>query len=143
MAERLKIRPHPGWRAVANPNGPATYVSTSGSALQFSFANYLRGKLPNITEESLIGLCEKLTLQIRGRRVVSSRSGTCDFGLYGTVAVRGEEPVHTQAWVLSNRQEFILITYTCATEPESREVFEANQIALMTRCAEAEEAKTN
>jgi hypothetical protein len=69
---------------------------------------------------------------VGNRRDVSSRSGKCEFGIFGTVAVKGDAPAHFQAWVVSNQREFILITHTCAKEPDPLEIAEANEIALMT-----------
>jgi hypothetical protein len=80
----------------------------------------------------LIALCEKLTVKVSNRREVLRRSGKCNFGIFGTVAVKGDAPVYFQAWVVSNQRDFILITHTCTEEPEPEEIAEANEIALMT-----------
>jgi hypothetical protein len=77
-------------------------------------------------------MCEKLTSNIRGRRDITTASDACDFGIYATVIAYGDSPVRLQAWLLSNRQEFILITHTCGSEPDPEEVREAHEIALMT-----------
>jgi hypothetical protein len=132
---RLKIRLLRGWTAAANPRGLATYVRQGGSGtLQFSLAQYKNDALPT-TEATLISICEKLTSSVRGRRDVSSSSGNCEFGIFGTVLAKGDSPAHVQAWVLSNRREFILVTHTSDSDPDSQEVKEANEIALMTACA--------
>jgi len=132
---RLKVKLFEGWRPVENPRTLATYVrgdtSNSGS-LQFSLAQYQRGILSSVTEDTLLGLCQKLAGSVRGRRDVSSGSGKCEFGLFGTVTAKGDSPAHFQVWVISNGREFILITHTCAKEPDPQEVAEANEIALMT-----------
>lgn len=137
MTPRLKVKLYQGWKPVANPNGPATYMrgnDPDGSALQFSFAQYRPDTLLTTTQEHLIGICEKLTNKLSGRAIVSRSSGKCTFGFYGTVISKGHEPAHSQIWVVSNRREFILITHTCANEPGLDEMEEANQIALMTYC---------
>ena len=90
------------------------------------------GTVPNATDQTLVAMCEKLTSGVLGRREVCSASGACDFGIYGTVAVQGDLPVRLQAWVVSNGTEFILITYTCGSDPDPEELREANEIALMT-----------
>jgi hypothetical protein len=79
-------------------------------------------------------MCEKLTKAFRGSREMSSRSGKCEFGIFGTVVVKGDSPAHVQVWVLSNQREFILITHVCGNEPDPQEVAEANEIALRTAC---------
>jgi hypothetical protein len=137
MLPRLKVKLHQGWIPVANPNGPATYVRGSGPnppALQFSIAQHKPGALPNVTPESLVGICERMTEKVRGRRSISKSSGECTFGKYGTVIAKGDAPAHVQIWVLSNEREFILVTHTCEIDPEPKEDEEANQIALLTSC---------
>jgi len=134
MTAKLKIRLRPGWQPAGNPTIP-TYkrtVSPESGALQFSIAQFRNGTVPNATEQTLVAMCEKLTGGVRGRRDVSSASGACDFGIYGTVAVLGDSPVRFQAWVVSNGTEFILVTHTCGSEPDPEEVREASEIALLT-----------
>jgi hypothetical protein len=135
---RLKVRLYQGWREVQIPNALATYVrgdeSNSGK-LQLSLAQFRPGKLPNANEQLLIALCEKLASGVRGPKEKSSHSGTCEFGIFGTVVVKGDAPAHCQVWVLSNEREFILVTHTCDKDPDPEEVTEANQIALMTGCS--------
>jgi hypothetical protein len=132
---RLSIKLHKEWHQVENPNGPITYLrgrDRDAGALQFSFAKYRQGTLKNATEETLIGICEKLSNRVQGRRNALSHSGKCDFGIFGTLAVEGDYPVRFQAWVISNRSEFILVTHTCTRKPELAEIAEASEIALMT-----------
>jgi hypothetical protein len=134
MTPKLRIRLRPGWQPAENPTIP-TYkrsASPDSGALQFSIAQFRHGTVPNATEQTLVSMCEKLTSGVPGRRDVTSASGTCDFGTYATVAVHGDSPVRLQAWIMSNGQEFILITHTCGSEPDPEEVREANEIALMT-----------
>lgn len=71
---------------------------------------------------------------VRGIKEKSSRSGSCEFGMFGTAIARGESPIYFQVWVLSNGREFILVTHTCDKEPDPDEVVEANHIALMAGC---------
>lgn len=136
MTSKLKIRLRPGWEPAENPAIP-TYKRTASAdsgALQFSVAQFRHGAVPNATEQTLVAMCEKLTNGVRGRRDASSASGTCDLGMYGTVAVHGDSPVRFQAWLLSNGQDFVLVTHTCGSEPDPEELREANEIALMTGC---------
>ena len=134
MAPKLRIRLRTGWRPADNPAVP-TYkreASSDSGALQFSVAQFRHGTVPNATEQTLVAMCENLTMKVRGRRDVVTGSGPCELGMYGTMAVRGDFPVRFQAWVLSNGQDFILVTHTCGSEPDPEEIRQANEIALMT-----------
>lgn len=134
MPAKLRIRLRAGWHPADNPAIP-TYTraaSIDSGALQFSVAQFRNSTAPNATEQTLVAMCEKLTTNVRGRRDVTTSSGACDFGIYGTVTAHGESPVRFQAWMLSNGQEFILITHTCRSAPDPEEIREANEIALMT-----------
>ena len=138
MAPRLKVKLHRGWRQVDNPGALAAYVrgdSPNSGTLQFSIAQFRHGQLPRATEQTLIGICEKLTSRVSGRREVSRDSGKCEFGMFGIVVAKGDFPAHPQVWVVSNEREFILITHTCGKQPDPEEVAEANDIALMTGCS--------
>jgi hypothetical protein len=135
MEPRLKVRLYSGWRQIQDATALASYVRGDGSnsgRLQFSLAEHRHGKVPDATEQTLIGICEKLTNGVSGRKEMLSRSGKCKFGTFGTVVAMGDFPIRLQVWVLSNERVFILVTHTCEREPISQEVAEANQIALMT-----------
>lgn len=137
MMPRLKIKLLHGWKPLAIPDGPATYIrgdDPNGPVLQFSLAHHKPGPLPNTTAESLIVMCEKLGSRVDGGRVVFRSSGQCGFGLYGTVVVKGRAPEHFQAWVLSNRRDFILITHIGPSNIDPAEIYDASEIALMTSC---------
>jgi hypothetical protein len=138
MEPRLKVKLYRGWHLVDDPGTLAAYVrgdSPNSGILQFSFAQYRHGQLPSATEQTLIGICERLTSDVRGRRELSRSSGKCEFGMFGTVAVEGDFPARVHLWVVSNQREFILITHNCGKEPDPEEVAEANDIALMTGCS--------
>ena len=84
------------------------------------------------SEAELIAICEKLTRDVPGRTELSRSSGKCEFGLFGTLAVKGNSPAYMQAWVISNQHDYILITHICEAPPDAQETKEANEIALMT-----------
>jgi hypothetical protein len=70
-----------------------SYVRGDGSnsgRLQFSLAEHRHGKVPDATEQTLIGICEKLTNGVSGRKEMLSRSGKCEFGTFGTVVAMGD-----------------------------------------------------
>ena len=131
---RLRIKLYEGWKPIENPRGGPTY-GRSGSrvsgALQFSVTTYKAGVLPNSTESQLIETCKSLATKSGLNRVVREQTGNCDFGIFGTVAARGEDGRYMQIWVVSNRQDFILVTHSCTSEPDPNEVEEAAGIALM------------
>lgn len=135
---RLSIRLKHGWTPVKNVKAYICIraASTNPGELQFSSAVYKpdkhMAKVP--TEEGLIEMCRGMARSVRGGREISSQSGTCDFGIFGTVVVCGESPARFQVWVLSNGRDFILVTHTGEKTPDPLEVKEANEIALMTRC---------
>ena len=133
---RLKIKLYSGWNVVENEK-VATYVRISShesGTLQFSFAQHRAGPLQNVTDDLLLALCRKMAAKLPGGNVISERSGACNFGRFGTVVARGDSPKYFQVWVISNQREFILITHTCASEPDPAEILEANEIALLTSC---------
>jgi hypothetical protein len=136
MDSRLKIKLYNGWRLVENEGVLASYVK-GASCLQFSHA-HKKGSPLQDDPEQLISICEKLTQRMRGSRDMSSASGKCAFGIFGTVVAKGDYPAHFQAWVLKNENDLILITQTCETEPSPQEITEAGAIALMTKLGTAD-----
>jgi hypothetical protein len=131
----LNIKLLQGWKPLPHSNGPLTFSrgdNPSAPVLQFSIRQHNPGPLPNVTGETLIAVCEKLGSKVKGGRVTSRLSGTCEFGLFGTVAFEGEEPAHFQAWVVSNQREFILATHVAAAKVLPEEAEEANRIVLTT-----------
>jgi len=139
MEPQLKIKLKHGWSPVKNVNAYMCFraASANPSELQFSLAVRKTDRpIVVVTEESLIGLCRRMhtTRGVPSGREVSSQSGKCDFGIFGTVVACGESPARIQVWMLSNGRDFILVTHTCEKIPDPAEVKEANEIALMTRC---------
>ena len=136
---RLRIKLQRGWTPINNPKAYICIRETSAEPgeMQFSSAVYKPGRpLPKVvTEDGLIEMCRKIMAgEVPSGREILKQSGNCDFGAFGTVALRGESPAYFQAWVLSNGRDFILITHVCPKEPDPAEITEANEIALMTRC---------
>jgi len=135
MHSKLKIKLFPGWRLLQNAQGPVTYVrgnDPNPSALQFSVAHRRNGVFHGAAEEGLIGICKQATGKVRDSTEISKSSGTCQFGLFGTVTVTGSSPVYMQAWVVTNRHDFILVTHICDRRPDAEEIKEANETALMS-----------
>ena len=136
MEPRLKFKLYDGWQKTENPGGPVTYLRGNGPSpgtLQFSSARPRSGAVARRTsEQDLISMCEKLTRDVANRSEVTRSSGTCEFGIFGTIAVKGTSPAYVQAWVLSNQSDYILVTLVCYTPPDAQETKEAHEIALMT-----------
>ncbi len=130
MDPRLNVKLCNGWRLVESEGVLASYVK-GASCLQFSHAHKKGDPLPDAPQQ-LISICEKLTQRMRGRRDIVSASGQCEFGIFGTVAAKGDYPAHFQAWVLKNGNDMILITQTCEIEPSALEIEEGRTIALKT-----------
>lgn len=118
----LRVNVPPSWKRMPAPQNPITYTreGRDGAALQFSLQHYTKGTLPNVNQNLLVRLCEKLTASVPDRRVVLQDSGLCPFGMFGTVAVRGSEPGYVRTWVLTNGQDFILTTFTSKNQPEEQ-----------------------
>jgi hypothetical protein len=140
MADRdLKIKLFKGWTRVEQAVGGAVFSRSAAEnvgRLQFSHAEFKGGELPEASEEKLLAVCRSLATKATQVTHTSERSGDCDFGKFGTMVVRAASPVYFQVWVLSDGRDFILITHTCVREPDAVEIFEANEIALMTRLSE-------
>jgi hypothetical protein len=136
MEPQLRLKLIPGWLPQENPNGPVTYVRGTGAepgTLQFSVAQRRNGTPQNASEAALLSLCEKVTGKVEGRVQLSRTSGTCQFGLFASVTVKGEAPAYMQAWVLHNKVDFILVTHiSYVDQPGPQEIKEANEIALLT-----------
>jgi len=136
MEPKLRLKLYDGWHKSENPGGPVTYLHGKGrdpSTLQFSSARPRPGVVVRHTSEAdLVSMCEKLTRDVADRSEVSRSSGTCEFGIFGTIAAKGTSPAYVQAWVLSNQSDYILVTLVCYTPPSVQEMKEAHEIALMT-----------
>jgi hypothetical protein len=87
----------------------------------------------DLSPEILIKLASHGIEKVRDPKQKLCGSGACDFGTFGTVVVKGREPRHYQAWVLTNgRDEIIYVTYICSIGPDAQEAAEAHQIAMRT-----------
>jgi hypothetical protein len=140
MPPKLQTQLLHGWQETENPGGPLTFIRGSGpdpDCLQVSVARPRSGTGQTISEQQLVAMCEKLTRDVRGRIQVSSSSGVCEFGIFGSVTVKGESPEYMQAWVVSNRLDFILTTHICYRQPDAQEIAQANRIALTVSTSSA------
>lgn len=118
-----------------NPEGPSTYIRQEYKKsllnyLQFSLANYVKGKIPNPTESDLIALSEKAGVKANFGKLVKNNSGNCKFGKFGTAIFSSEENPLSQVWYLSNGKDFILVSYLCSKEPHELELQEVENIVM-------------
>lgn len=134
MKPNLKVQICPGWRESPKPGGPLTYLRGTGpdpSTLQFSAARRRSVPIGGVAER-LVAICQQATGGVKDRIELSQSSGDCEFGVFGTVTVTGSSPAYMQAWVLSNGHDFILITHICDKPPDTQEIKEAEEMAMVT-----------
>jgi hypothetical protein len=110
-----------------------TYIHMeSGSALQFSCRRYTGSETLDLPPDKLIALATAGIEKIRNPTERSSSSGDCEFGKFGTVLMKGEEPGYYQAWVLWNtKNEIIFVTYTALLH-NAQEASQVHRIAMAT-----------
>jgi hypothetical protein len=135
MKIQLKVKPLPGWsdHSKWNPDGPPTYLrdlSDEPGPLQISFLEYLSGSIPNPTVNDLIQLASEHASKFESGEVVSTESGDCALGRYGSATIRSSEFELMRIWYLSDGLSFVLATYICPTLPNPPELEEAEKIVL-------------
>jgi hypothetical protein len=138
MGPKLKLKLRPGWRPVQIPNAPVTCVrghDSDPNVLQVSVGRRKEETATNLSAEGLLRIGENSTAKVSGRIETSRASGTCEFGSFGTITVKGTVPAYMQVWVVANERDIILITHICKSQPHEREVKEANEIALAVCCS--------
>src|SRR5688572_18678978 len=118
-----------------NPEGPSTYIRQEYEKsllnyLQFSLANYVKGKIPNPTESDLITLAKKSGMKAGFGLITKTDSGNCKFGKFGTAAFTSEQYITAQVWYLSNGKDFILASYLCSKDPSEIELQEVKNIVM-------------
>lgn len=97
------------WKDISDQNEGRPTFTKGANVLQVSAAIYRSGQEPRPTKEELIELASGFVGQ-KGAKIVSTDSGTCQFGLYGTALYTTEEFPHFQVWELSNGLDFIMVT---------------------------------
>jgi hypothetical protein len=135
MGKKLAIWLPDTWANVENPDGPLTVRSGDSAAtgyLQVSVAEYRGGEEPRPSEADLIELARTFGLRNQFGNLVSSSSGRCVLGLYGTAAFRpststGGAPPYSQVWFLSNGQDIVFVTFFADKDPQQNELSEPNE----------------
>ncbi len=133
---QLKIQLFPGWsdRSDENRDSPYTFMrdaSIRPGALQFSFAFYRGGVVPNPSVQDLIELSEGVRARLEApeaAELVEFCGGACAFGKFGTAVFRAPGLPRAQIWHLSNGQDFILATHFFDADPDPTEIAEAQEI---------------
>ena len=133
MSNRLRVTLPPQWRDYShtNPDGPPTYGREDNhqqNVLQMSWAWYAGGKEPHPSDEALIELASGAFAEVEGFRLISTASGPCKIGRFGTAVSRSSEFPRLQAWHLSNGLDFVMVTYICEVDPTETEMSEVQEI---------------
>ena len=133
MSKRLKIDLLVGWgdHSSENPDGPPTFyrddVETPG-VLQVSFAEYHIGEIPNPSEADLIDLSRGIGEKEEGSQLITTSSGQCRLGQWGTAVFRTSVFPRFQVWNLSNGRDIVFVTYICEGEPSREEITQVQDI---------------
>jgi hypothetical protein len=143
MPKSLRINLPPTWsdHSAENPDGPPTYLRDSSDTpgpLQVSWAWYKSGKVPNPTDQDLIDLA-RASQKTFGGELLSTSSGACAIGRYGTVVLRTADMPRIQVWRLSNGRDIVTVTHICPVELEADEVAEAQLIVELLRIENRDE----
>jgi hypothetical protein len=133
MGKRLQVTLPDNWvdHSADNPDGPPTFMrvgSERNSALQVSYAWYKGGKEPRPTDANLISLSSRAFEKVAGYKLISTDSGGCTIGRFGTAVGRCDQFARLQAWHLSDGLNFVMVTHICEADPTEAEVAEAQQI---------------
>src|SRR5262249_2671822 len=111
MAKKLAIWLPDTWSNVENPDGPLTMRWGDPAAtgyLQLSVAEYRGGEQPRPSEADLLEQARAVGLRNHFGNLVSSSSGRCVLGLYGTAAFSpSASAAYAQVWWLSNGLDFV------------------------------------
>src|SRR3954470_18741336 len=102
----LRVQLLPGWSDATdrNSDGGPTYIRDSyrmDNPLQVSYTVYRGGAIPNPSEHDLITLAQGLSQVIGQAELVSTTSGACAFGHFGSVVFRSPTFPRAQSWCLS------------------------------------------
>lgn len=133
MDIELKVSLPWGWsdRSAENPDEPPTFVrdlSRVSGILQISPGLHAGGDQPGPSEGELKKLAEEFGSKSGFGEPLSSGSGRCKFGRFGTAVFRAAGLARIQLWHLCNGKDFIFVTHKCSEEPDPAEVYEAQEI---------------
>src|SRR5262245_53446259 len=111
MAKRLQIQLIHGWsdRSKENPGALATYIrrkSSAPGALQVSIAEFKGGEPPELPPKKLISMAVDMGKRF-GLELVSTASGECQFGHWGSAVFRSSRYQRAQYWYLSDGRDVI------------------------------------
>jgi hypothetical protein len=140
MGKKLRIWLPDEWSNILdqNPEGPLTMRWNDADAtgvFQLSTAEYRGGPEPRPSGADLIELAVGFGQKHEWGQLISSSSGKCVMGAFGTAAFKPTEsmqsdtPTYCQAWFLSNGLDFVFATFFAMQEPQDRELSDAQRIA--------------
>ena len=137
MNSRLHISLPPGWIPAPDTGSddPPTFVretSAKPGRLQIhTQAFYRRGSKPNVTPQHLLALATHAAESTSVNIAVSS-NGTCQMGSYASVTGAATGFPRVQLWALSNGQDILVISHSCASQADAAEVLEAQALISTT-----------
>jgi hypothetical protein len=140
MGKELRIWLPDEWANTSdqNPDGPLTLCwdnPEASGAFQVSTAEYKRGEQPRPSKADLIKFAVEFGRSHQFGQLISSRSGACMMGAFGTAifqrtnAMAPEAPAYFQVWFISNGLDFVFATFVAMTKPQDRELADAQLIA--------------
>lgn len=96
---QLRVKLLPDWVDLSSEylDGPPTVIresSVSPGALQFSISQYESGEMPDPSDDDLINLSIDVGEQSEAGQFLSSLSGKCQFGRFGSAIFQSEEIPH-------------------------------------------------
>lgn len=140
MGKKLTIWLPDHWANVSheNPDGPLTMCwddAAACGAFQLSTAEYKGGKEPRTSEPELVQFAVAFGERHGWGELISSCSGKCKMGSFGTAAFKPTEPIppddpaFSQVWFITNGWDFVLATFIAMQPPEQQELDDAHRIA--------------
>jgi len=105
-----------------NPDGPPTFIRKESDknpgVLQISSAEYLSGEKPNPNYSELIELSKEFNSE-NEFDLINTKSGDCQYGIYGLAEFKNEEFPFVSVWHISDRKNFVLSTYI-SVDPQAK-----------------------
>jgi hypothetical protein len=109
ILDSLQIELPKNWNGISseNPEGPPTFINEldeNSGALQISFAQYQSGTIPNPTYDDLISLSRNIGTKHSIGKIIKTRKGKCQFGIFGKVVFSSKEYPIAIIWHLSDKK---------------------------------------
>jgi len=111
------------WVDVSQAGKPSTYCTSPGASENVLQVSYTENK-SGIKLEPTPPLEKMVLQQVQklGVSVLSSESGECAYGVFGSSVGSTDRFPHFQMWLISNGTHFITATFTCNVPPTQEEL---------------------